>query len=221
MCDYISIKKIEDLNNGYSTKDYLNPHKNVFEYYKDNKLVTIEPDYIGYANGDIAIKFNNGNITKIRYHIRDEVWVNDTESKVLYSIQCVKNNLNLSQKEWELFLAAIKECPNYNKSSLNVDAFLPKPTEVKAMIKYTDKECVHNALNPIKGWLKVAYGYSFKDKDGTKDIYIVSKGIAVHNTSNKVITFYGSFGDKTKELIKSLLKGYSINWCSIETFEEL
>lgn len=214
MYEYVSVKRIEDLNNGLTTKDYLNPHKNVFEYLKGNELITIVPDYVGYANGDVVIKFNN---TKIRYHLRDEVWVNDTTGKVLFSIKCVKDNLNLSDKEWELFLAAVKECHNYAKSGLNVDAFLPKP-EVFTMIKYTDKERTHNALNPIKGWLKFSYTYSFKDKDSTKDVYVVSKGIAVHNTTNKSITFYGSFGDKTKELIKTLLKDYSINWCSLEEF---
>lgn len=210
MYDYTGVKNIDDLNLIYQPKDYFNPHKNQYEFKTETDFVEILPDFIGYANGDVVVKVRMGfpmKEYKIRFAVRDSVWIDDYDTFMSPSIRMVKDYLGFENKAWILFLNALRDCNNYADSGLAVETLLPPKTK-KSVHRVTDK-IVSHYFSPLNGWFNVKYNYTYCYSETTVyySVFDVNDMKVVLNQNTLSIDVYADkIGAKTKRVLENLLK---------------
>lgn len=213
MYDYDRVKNVDDLNLVYQPKDYFNPHKNQYEFKTETDFVEILPDFIGYANGDVVVKVRMGfpmKEYKIRFAVRDSVWIDDYNTFMSPSIRMVKDYLGFENKAWILFLNALRDCNNYADSGLAVETLLPPKTK-KSVYKVTDR-LMPQQFSSLNGWFNVKYNYTYCDSDTAVyySVLDVNDMKVVLNRNTLSIDVYADrdkVGHKTKQLFEKLLFG--------------
>jgi len=213
MYDYTGAKNIDDLNLIYQPKDYFNPHKNQYEFKTETDFVEILPDFIGYANGDVVVKVRMGfpmKEYKIRFAVRDSVWIDDYNTFMSPSIRMIKDYLGFENKAWILFLNALRDCNNYADSGLAVETLLPPKTK-KSVYKVTDM-LMPQQFSSLNGWFNVKYNYTYCDSDTAVyySVFDVNDMKVVLNQNTLSIDVYAGkekVGHRTKQLFEKLLFG--------------
>lgn len=210
MYDYTGAKNIDDLNLIYQPKDYFNPHKNQYEFKTETDFVEILPDFIGYANGDVVIKVRMGfpmKEYKIRFAVRNSVWIDDYDTFMSPSIRMVKDYLGFENKAWILFLNALRDCNNYADSGLAVETLLPPKT--KKSVHRVNDWVVSHYFSPLNGWFNVKYDYTYCYSETTVyySVFDVNDMKVVLNQNTLSIDVYADkIGAKTKRVLENLLK---------------